>query len=183
MAAGLLGPDPGQELTQALGLAALQLLIATLCMTPMQRWTGWVGWVRIRRMLGLCAFFYACLHVLSFLQFMVGWQDLWATFTTRPYIIAGSVAFLVLIPLSLTSTRGMMRRLGPNWKRLHRLAYLSVVAAWVHFVWQARSDIGEMLVYGLLIAVLLWFRWRWNGWRGLLPLTASNSRANSDRVG
>ncbi|MDO3723300.1 protein-methionine-sulfoxide reductase heme-binding subunit MsrQ [Marinobacter sp. chi1] len=166
---GNLGPDPGQEVTQALGLAAFQLLIATLCMTPMQRWTRWGGWIRVRRMLGLFAFFYACLHVLSFLQFILGWHDLWATFTKRPYIIAGSVAFLVLVPLALTSTKGMMRRLGSDWKRLHRLIYVSVVAAWIHFIWQARSDVGEMLIYGVLVAGLLWLRARWIGWNVLIP--------------
>ncbi|MFP3443004.1 ferric reductase-like transmembrane domain-containing protein, partial [Pantoea sp. SIMBA_133] len=75
------------------------------------------------RMLGLFAFFYAVLHVLAFLQFILGWSDLWATFTKRPYILAGMVSFLMLVPLALTSTKGMMRRMGRQWKGLHKLVY------------------------------------------------------------
>lgn len=164
-----LGPDPGQEVTESLGLAAFQLLIVTLCMTPLKRWTGWAGWIRVRRMLGLFAFFYAVLHVLAFLQFILGWSDLWATFTKRPYIVAGALSFLMLVPLALTSTKGMMRRLGKSWKGLHKLIYLIAITAWVHFIWQARSDIGEMVAYGLVIVGLLALRWKWSGARGLIP--------------
>ena len=164
-----LGPDPGQEVTESLGIAAFQLLIVTLCMTPLKRWTGWAGWIRVRRMLGLFAFFYALLHVFAFLQFILGWSDLWATFTKRPYIVAGALSFVMLVPLALTSTKGMMKRLGKNWKPLHKLVYPIVVAAWIHFIWQARSDIGEMVVYGLVIVGLLALRWKWSGARGLIP--------------
>ncbi|AOY88774.1 sulfoxide reductase heme-binding subunit YedZ [Marinobacter salinus] len=168
-AAGL-GPDPGQAVTESLGIAAFQLLLATLCMTPLRRWTKWGGWLRIRRMLGLYAFFYAALHILAFLQFIVGWFDLWAAFTKRPYIIAGAVAFMCLVPLAVTSTKTMVRRLGGGWKRLHRLIYLSVVVAWIHFIWQARSDVGEMVLYGLVVLVLLALRGYWSGWSTLIPL-------------
>ena len=164
-----LGPDPGQEVTEALGIAALQLLIATLFMTPLRRWTGWSGWLRIRRMLGLFAFFYAVLHVFAFLQFILGWTDLWATFTKRPYIVAGAVAFFLLVPLALTSTKGLMKRLGKRWKPLHKLIYPAVVIAWLHFIWQARSDVGEMTAYGVVILGLLVVRWRWSGVSGLIP--------------
>lgn len=164
-----LGPDPGQEVTESLGIAAFQMLIVTLCITPLKRWTGWAGWIRVRRMLGLFAFFYALLHVVAFLQFILGWSDLWATFTKRPYIVAGALSFVMLVPLALTSTKGMMKRLGKNWKPLHKLVYPIVVAAWIHFIWQARSDIGEMVVYGLVIVGLLALRWKWSGARGLIP--------------
>ncbi|MEC9388430.1 MAG: protein-methionine-sulfoxide reductase heme-binding subunit MsrQ [Pseudomonadota bacterium] len=164
-----LGPDPGQEVTEALGLAALQLLLATLFMTPLQRWTGWSGWLRIRRMLGLFAFFYASLHVLAFLQFILGWNDLWATFTKRPYIIAGALSFLLLVPLAATSTRRMMKKLGRQWKPLHRAIYPAVVIAWLHFIWQARSDVGEMVVYGVIVLGILALRWRWFGPGSLVP--------------
>jgi len=167
-----LGPDPGQEVTESLGLSAFQLLIATLCMTPLKRLTGWAGWIRVRRMLGLFVFFYAVLHVLAFLQFILGWSDLRATFTKRPYIVAGALSFLMLVPLALTSTRGMMRRLGKSWKGLHKLVYLVAIAAWVHFIWQARSDIGEMVVYGVVILGLLMLRWKWSGARGLIPFAS-----------
>lgn len=138
-------------------------------MTPLKRWTGWVGWIRIRRMLGLFAFFYATLHVLAFLQFILGWTDLWATFTKRPYIVMGALSFLMMIPLALTSTKGMMRRLGKNWKQLHKLVYPTVFVAWVHFIWQARSDVGEMVFYGLVILVLLAVRWKRAGSRQMIP--------------
>lgn len=164
-----LGPDPGQEVTETLGLATFQLLLATLFMTPLQRWTGWSGWLRIRRMLGLFAFFYASLHVLAFLQFILGWNDLWATFTKRPYVIAGAVSFLLLVPLAATSTRWMMKKLGRHWKPLHRSIYPAVVIAWLHFIWQARSDVGEMVVYGVIVLGLLALRWSWFGPGSLIP--------------
>ncbi len=167
---GSLGPDPGQTVTEALGLSALQLMIATLFITPLARWTHWSGWIKVRRMLGLFAFFYASLHLMAFLQFILGWGDLWATFTKRPYIIFGSLAFLLLIPLAATSTKAMMRRLGRQWKPLHRLVYPAVALVWLHFLFQARSDITEMVVYGLVVAFLLGVRGYWFGWRSLVPL-------------
>ncbi len=157
-----LGPDPGEAVTQALGLAAFQLLLATLCMTPLRKFTGWVGWLRVRRMLGLFSFFYAVLHVLSFLQFIIGWQDLWSSFTKRPYIVFGFVAFAIMVPLAITSTKGMMKRLGKRWKSLHKGVYLIAISAWVHFFWQARSDIGEMVAYGVVLVLLLGARVVWS---------------------
>src|SRR5690554_905685 len=163
MLEGRLGPDPGQVITEALGIAAFQLILVTLAITPLRKLTGWNGWLRYRRMLGLFAFFYAFLHLLAFLQLILGWMDLWATFTRRPYIIAGAGAFLLMMPLAVTSTRAMMKRAGPWWKPLHRLIYLSAVLAWVHFLWQARSDITEMVVYGVILAALLLARAFWFG--------------------
>lgn len=157
-----LGPDPGEVVTKALGLAAFQLLLITLAMTPLRKITGWVGWLRIRRMLGLFSFFYAVLHVLAFLQFIVGWQDLWASFTKRPYIILGLVAFAGMLPLALTSTKSMMKRLGKRWKSLHRFIYVIALAAWAHFLWQARSDIGVMVLYGAVLLLLLGMRLFWS---------------------
>lgn len=167
---GDLGPDPGQAITEALGLATFQLLLITLLITPLRKVTGWAGWIRFRRMLGLFAFFYGVLHVLAFLQFILGWTDLWATFTKRPYIIAGAMAFVLMVPLALTSTKRMMKKLGRGWKPLHRLIYCSAVLAWVHFLWQARSDITEMVVYGVLLAGLLGLRAYWFGASSLIPL-------------
>lgn len=165
-----LGPDPGQAITESLGLTAFQFLLLTLLLTPLKKLTGWAGWIRYRRMLGLFAFFYALLHVLAFLQFILGWVDLWTTFTKRPYIVAGGLAFLMLLPLALTSTKKMIRRLGKRWKPLHRLIYPAVVAAWLHFLWQARSDITEMVIYGMALLVLLGLRGYWFGAATLIPL-------------
>lgn len=165
-----LGPDPGQVITEALGIAAFQLLLVTLAITPLKKVTGWSGWLRYRRMLGLFAFLYAALHLLAFLQLILGWMDLWATFTKRPYIIAGAAAFLAMVPLAITSTRGMMKRTGRWWKPLHRLIYPAAILAWVHFLWQARSDITEMVVYAVILAGLLVVRARWFGVSSLVPL-------------
>lgn len=165
-----LGPDPGQVITEALGIAAFQLLLVTLAITPLKKVTGWSGWLRYRRMLGLFAFFYAALHLLAFLQLILGWIDLWATFTKRPYIIAGAAAFLAMVPLAITSTRRMMKRTGRWWKPLHRLIYPAAILAWVHFLWQARSDITEMVVYAVILAGLLVVRARWFGVSSLVPL-------------
>src|SRR5690554_2030145 len=167
---GDLGPDPGQVITESLGIAAFQLLLATLLLTPLKKFSGWSGWLRYRRMLGLFAFFYAVLHLLAFLQLILGWGDLWATFTKRPYIIAGAAAFLAMVPLAITSTRGMMKRTGRWWKPLHRLIYPAAILAWVHFLWQARSDITEMVVYAVILAGLLVVRARWFGVSSLAPL-------------
>lgn len=170
---GQVGPDPAQAITERLGIAAFQLLLVTLAVTPLKKVTGWSGWIRHRRMLGLFAFFYAVLHVLAFLQFILGWGDLWVTFTRRPYIVLGAFAFLLMVPLALTSTKAMMKRVGRNWKPLHRLIYVSAVFAWLHFLWQARSDVTEMVVYGLVLAVLLAFRAYWFGVSSLVPLKKS----------
>src|SRR5690554_3085020 len=170
MLEGRLGPDPGQVITEALGIAAFQLVLVTLAITPLKKVTGWSGWLRYRRMLGLFAFFYAALHLLAFLQLILGWMDLWATFTKRPYIIAGAAAFLAMVPLAFTSTRGMMKRTGRWWKPLHRLIYPAAILAWVHFLWQARSDITEMVVYAVILAGLLLVRARWFGVSSLVPI-------------
>ncbi|MCK7549864.1 sulfite oxidase heme-binding subunit YedZ [Marinobacter koreensis] len=167
---GRLGPDPGERLTERLGLLAFQCLLVTLFMTPLSRWTGSPIWIRVRRMLGLFAFFYAVLHLLAFLQFVIGWEDLWVAFTKRPYIVFGTIALLLMCPLAITSTRGMMKRLGRSWKPLHRLIYLALVFAWLHFLWQARSDVGEMMAYAVIAFVLLGVRVYWFGWRTLVPI-------------
>ena len=152
---GHLGPDPAEPVTRATGLAALQWLLITLAMTPLRKWTGRPEWLRLRRMFGLFAFFYACLHLAAYLHLIAGWQDLWVSFTQRPYIIAGMAAFLMLLPLALTSTRSAMRRLGHRWKLLHRLIYPAAIVAWVHYLWQARADIGDMVLYGVVLAIML----------------------------
>ncbi|MDP4548993.1 MULTISPECIES: sulfite oxidase heme-binding subunit YedZ [unclassified Marinobacter] len=167
---GDLGPDPGQAITEGLGKAAFQLLLATLFVTPLRKLTGWAGWIRCRRMLGLFAFFYAVLHVMAFLQLILGWGDLWATFTRRPYIIMGAAGFILLVPLALTSTQKMMKRMGRGWKPLHRLIYPSSIFVWLHFLWQARSDVLEMVIYGVVLMLLLLVRVYWFGVSSLVPL-------------
>ncbi|MCH8499278.1 MAG: sulfoxide reductase heme-binding subunit YedZ [Marinobacter sp.] len=161
---GQLGPDPAEPITRATGLAALQWLLLTLAMTPLRKWTGRTEWMRLRRMLGLFAFFYACLHFVAYLHLIAGWQDLWGSFTRRPYIIAGLAAFLMLLPLALTSTRAAIKALGRRWRLLHRLIYPAAIAAWIHYLWQARADIGDMVLYGAVLGALLGVRLA--GWAG-----------------
>jgi sulfoxide reductase heme-binding subunit YedZ len=155
-----LGPDPAESIMHITGEWALRLLLLTLLVSPLRRWPGWTVVLKLRRMLGLYAFFYACIHLLSFSHFYIGWTAaaLIEELAERPYITVGFAAWLLLLPLAVTSTRTMQRRLRRNWQRLHRLVYAVAVLACCHILWQARSDIGEALVYILLFAVLLAWR-------------------------
>ena len=157
---GALGPNPIDALTDLTGTLAIRMLLISLALTPL-RWLLKATWpVRLRRMLGLFAFFYAMLHVSIYLgldqQFDLAaiWDDL----AERPYILAGTVAFLILIPLAATSTRAMVRRLGRRWSSLHRGVYLAGTAAVVHYVWLAKGDLIEPLVYLAVLLVLLSYR-------------------------
>jgi len=155
-----LGANPIDELTDRLGEWGLRLLLATLCVTPLAV-TLRKPWIMgLRRMLGLFAFTYLALHFLTWLV-LDQWIDLPAIATDvvkRPYITAGFTAFVLLVPLAVTSTRGWMRRLGARWHRLHRLIYPAAVLGCTHFWWQVKADWREPAVYAALLAGLL-------GWR------------------
>lgn len=152
-----LGPDPAEALADASGEWTLRLLLVTLAMTPLRQLTGQPHWVGYRRMLGLFTFFYAAVHMLVYLVFLLGlqWQRLWEDLVERPYIIAGTAALLLLLPLAITSTRSWQRRLGRRWKKLHRLVYVAAVVALLHLWWQVRSDAGEAWLYTVLFALLM----------------------------
>lgn len=157
---GQLGPNPIDALTDQTGTLAIRMLLISLSLTPL-RWILKNTWpVRLRRMLGLFAFFYAMLHVIVY--FGLDQQlDLWAIgedLAERPYILAGTVAFLILIPLALTSTQKMARRLGKRWLSLHRWVYIASAAAVVHYVWLAKGDLIEPLVYLGMLLLLFSFR-------------------------
>lgn len=162
-ASGGLGPDPAEVIMHVSGEWALRILALTLAVLVLRELLGRPWPVRLRRMLGLFAFFYACLHLASFAHFYIGWSGalLLEEVVERPYITVGFLAWLLLLPLAVTSTRGLQRRLGKRWRQLHRLVYPAAVLACVHLVWQVRSDAAEALVYVLVFALLL-------GWR-LLP--------------
>lgn len=164
---GTLGPDPVAQLEHRTGDWALRLLLASLAITPLRRLGGWHKLVRYRRMLGLFAFFYACLHLTTYLVVDLGgfWTQIFAEIVKRPYITVGFAAWLLLIPLAITSTNAMMRRLGRHWQRLHRLVYLIALLAVLHFLWLVKSGqkiaVREPLVYlaiyaGLMLARLPW---------------------------
>lgn len=156
-----LGANPVETVNRYTGDWVLRLLLLTLAVTPLRRLTGWNGLLRYRRMLGLFAFFYACLHFLSWAwldQFFV-LADIVADVAKRPFITVGFTSFLLLIPLAATSTNAMIRRLGARrWQRLHRLVYLAAIGGVVHFLWLVKSDIREPLVYAVILALLLGFR-------------------------
>ncbi|MBT8151280.1 MAG: ferric reductase-like transmembrane domain-containing protein [Gammaproteobacteria bacterium] len=157
---GALEPDPGEAIVHQLGLCALWLLAASLACTPLRQLSGSVEWLRLRRLLGLFSFFYACLHLLAFALFIVGfnWQQLLTELSERAYIVAGLAAVICLLPLAITSTRSWQRRLGRRWKVLHRLVYVAALLVMVHMWWQVRSDYGEALFYSALLGGLLLVR-------------------------
>ena len=170
-----LGPDPAEAVMRETGEWALRILALTLLVSPLRQWTGWAPMMKLRRMLGLYAFFYGCIHLLAFLQFFIGWSiaPLLEELAERPYITVGFGAWLLMLPLALTSTRGMQRRLRRNWLRLHRLIYPAAVLACLHLLWQARSDIGEALVYIVIFAALLAWRLYRSRRRSGVPAGAS----------
>jgi sulfoxide reductase heme-binding subunit YedZ len=154
---GLLGTDPVAQLEHRTGDWTLRLLLATLAITPLRRLTGYAGPVRYRRMLGVFAFFYACVHLTTYLVIDLGgyWSQLLGEIAKRPYMTVGFSAWLLLVPLAVTSTRGMMRRLGRRWQQLHRLVYVSALLAVLHFLWLVKADHREPLVYLGILAVLM----------------------------
>jgi sulfoxide reductase heme-binding subunit YedZ len=149
------------------GQTALNLLMLTLCVTPIRRSTGINRLISLRRMLGLFAFFYVSLHFSSylFLDLNLRWSTLGDDIAKRPFITLGFAALVLLVPLAVTSTNGMQRRLGRNWIKLHRLIYPIAILAVIHYWWQKKSkaDVGDPFTYGFLLAVLLGVRfahWR-----------------------
>ena len=152
-----LGANPIEELLHELGRWGLKFLLLSLSITPLRRWTGWNWLLRFRRMLGLFAFFYIILHFLTYAVLDQG-LDIAAIVEDvikRPYITLGMTGLLFLIPLAVTSTKGMMRRLGKRWQKLHRLVYvIAIVGVW-HFYWQVKLDTLEASMYALVLAVLL----------------------------
>ena len=162
-----LGANPVEELLHQLGRWGLKFLLITLAITPLRRWTAWNWLIRFRRMLGLFAFFYVVLHFITYavldqgLELSLIVEDI----VKRPYITLGMTGLLLLVPLAVTSTRGMMRRLGKRWVLLHRLVYLVAILGVWHFYWQVKLDTLDALVYTLILAVLLATRLR--GLRGL----------------
>ena len=155
-----LGADPMKTLEQALGLWALRFLVAGLAITPLRQQLG-INLLRYRRAIGLLAFYYAALHLLTYvvLDQALDFGAIWADILKRPYITVGMLSFLLLVPLALTSTNTMIRRLGGQaWARLHRLVYVAAAGAALHFVMLVKSWPLEPLVYAALVLSLLLYR-------------------------
>lgn len=152
-----LGPDLGKVLLIRLGLGALVLLLITLSMTPLQRLTGWSGWLIVRRQLGLWCFAYATLHLVAYLFFVLGFDfsQLGVELRKRPYIIVGALAWLVLLALAVTSNRASQRKLGKRWRLLHKSVYVVLGLALLHFLWVVRADWAEWGLYAGAGALLM----------------------------
>ncbi len=158
-----LGANPVEWVLQATGLWGLQLLLLTLAMSPLRRMTSWTLWIRSRRTLGLAAFAYLCLHIAIYsgLERGLVLNDILDDIAKRPYIAVGFAAFLLLIPLAITSTQAWMKALGKHWRRLHRLSYLAALLGVVHFAWLVKIDLTEPLMYAAALLVLLAWRLPW----------------------
>lgn len=163
-----LSANPVEFVTRSTGTWALVFLCLSLGMTPLRRLTGWTQWIRLRRMLGLYSFFYALLHFTLWL-----WVDhaldltaMWDDVLQRPFIAAGFTAFVLLIPLAVTSTKGMMRTLGQRWVQLHKLVYVIAIAAILHYWWHkaGKNDFGTVSIYAgivvWLLGIRLWWAWQ-----------------------
>lgn len=155
-----LGAEPIREIILRTGKTALILLILSLACTPANSWLGFRAALRVRRALGLYAFFYATLHLLTFVgvDYAFNWQLLYDAIFERPYALVGFAAFLILLPIALTSTKGWMKRLGRMWTRLHRGVYIAALLVIVHFVWSVKLDVREPLTYGAIVVALFILR-------------------------
>ena len=162
-----LGANPIEAITRTLGDWALRFLLIVLAVTPLRRLPGLGALARLRRMLGLYAFFYALLHLLGYvvLDQFFDWAAIGADILKRPYITIGMAAFALLVPLAATSTDRMIRRLGGHrWRQLHRLVYLAAALGVVHYYLLVKADTREPIIYGVTLALLLGLRLPWRRW-------------------
>jgi sulfoxide reductase heme-binding subunit YedZ len=158
---GGLGANPIEFITHATGDWTLRFLIITLCVTPFRKILALPELIRFRRMLGLFAFFYACLHFTTYiwLDKFFDLSEMWKDIAKRKYITVGFTAFVLLIPLAITSTAGMIRRLGgKRWQMLHRLIYVSAILGVIHYYWLVKSAVIKPLIYAAIVGVLLLWR-------------------------
>jgi methionine sulfoxide reductase heme-binding subunit len=160
-----LGANPVEFLQHATGDWTLRFLVFTLCITPFRKLFNLPDLIRFRRMLGLFAFFYVCLHFLTYLgpDQSFDLAAMWKDVAKRPFITVGFLGFVLLIPLALTSTAGWIRRLGgKRWQMLHRAIYVSAIAGVIHYYWLVKSDVRKPVFYGALVGILL--LWRLASW-------------------
>ena len=155
-----LGPDPAQTLSIETGEWTLRFLLLTLAITPFTQIFKMIEIARLRRMIGLFTFFYGSIHFVSWMAFTLGfrWLAIVEELVERPYISVGFLAYVILFLLGITSTNYMVRKLGRNWKRLHKFIYAASVLAIIHLLWILRTDITEAVIYGAVLAILLGYR-------------------------
>jgi methionine sulfoxide reductase heme-binding subunit len=169
-----IGANQVEAIQDTFGQWGLRFLVITLAITPLRDWFNAVWLIHLRRMLGLFAFFYVLMHFLTWLILDQGlyWQGILPDIAKRPFITIGFLALLLLTPLAVTSTNGMMRRLGKRWKTLHRLVYVIALLGIWHYWWQVKADIREPLIYLSITAVLL----GWRVWKKIRTgVTAKNA--------
>jgi sulfoxide reductase heme-binding subunit YedZ len=154
-----LGPDPAEHLMHVTGEWVMRFLVLVLLGTPLAR-NGWPQLARYRRMLGLYVWFYATLHLLVFAQVYIGWsgEQLIEELAERPYVLVGFLAWLVLVPLGITSAKAIRKKMGRHWRQLHKLTYAVAILGWLHLLWLSRSDVGDAVIYGGLFILLLGYR-------------------------
>ncbi len=181
---GDLGVNPIEFITRFTGSWALIILITSLAVTPLRRITGWNDLIKFRRMLGLFAFFYALLHFSTYLvlDLFFDFRAIGKDILKRPYVTAGFIAFVAMVPLAVTSTARMIRRLGKRWQQLHRLVYLAAIAGVIHFYWLVKADIRRPAQYGAVLALLLGFRLFVKLRPRIAAKSASGSRSASSRL-
>lgn len=158
---GGLGPNPIEFITHFTGDWTIRFVCITLAITPLRELLRQPQLIRFRRMVGLYAFFYGCLHFSTWigLDKFFNWHDMWADVLKRRFITVGFAAFVLMIPLAITSTKGMVRRLGfKRWQLLHRAIYLTAILAVIHYYWLVKSDVRRPLRYGAIVAALLLYR-------------------------
>jgi len=180
---GRLGANPVEFVQHATGDWTLRFLVFTLCITPLRKLLKLPEMIRFRRMLGLFAFFYACLHFLTYIgpDQAFDLSAMWKDVAKRPFITVGFTAFVLLIPLAITSTAGWIRRLGGRrWQMLHRAIYVSAVCGVIHYYWLVKSAVIRPLTYGAIVGLLL--AWRFGDWfirRGRPVAVSAGSRPAS----
>lgn len=162
VATNSLGPDPAEHLMHVTGEWVMRFLVLVLLATPLARY-GWPRLARYRRMLGLYVWFYATLHLLVFAQVYIGWsgEQLIEELAERPYVFVGFLAWLILVPLGISSAHTIRRKMGRHWRQLHKLTYVVAILGWLHLLWLSRSDLGDAVIYGALLGVLLAYRLQW----------------------
>jgi sulfoxide reductase heme-binding subunit YedZ len=160
---GRTSPNPAEDIILTTGIWALRFLLITLAITPVRRLTGVNVVIQYRRMFGLFAFFYACVHLFSYMLFDRLFQlgEILTDIADRPFITAGMTALVMMLPPAVTSTKGWIRRLGRRWQTLHRIVYFSAAAACLHFAWKVKVVVGEPAYCVAILAVLLGFRLLW----------------------
>ncbi|MGD8571506.1 MAG: protein-methionine-sulfoxide reductase heme-binding subunit MsrQ [Gammaproteobacteria bacterium] len=155
-----LGANPVETITHRTGDWTLRFLLVTLAVTPLRQLFGWKKLIHLRRLFGLFAFFYVCLHFLTYLVFdhFFDVSEIAKDIVKRPYITVGFTAFVILVPLAVTSTSQMMKRLGKNWKRLHQWVYVAAVCGILHYLWLVKADILQPMIYAVILLLLFVIR-------------------------